>query len=266
MSLNDIVNYVRTTPGNTNPSVVRSMIEGQIGEYVEEASNQALQKLGVKEESAKIIARFDLTATDGMTMYQELNTSIRLVAGKTYIVETDTGTYTDVCESMYDGACFYVGNTAIVGGADNDKTYGVLVLYEDDTWIVRAIDAACGSRMTISTPETITPIDQKYLPSGGLPFVELETVPSFKEGQPTALSKSDIATINGICTSGIKCFVVSVYVQALKLYMTTVLTAVNGNGFSGFVGILPLITDIVSIVISQDGEDGAWIITTANPN
>lgn len=190
MSLNDIVNYVRTTPGNTNPSVVRSMIEGQIGEYVEEASNQALQKLGVKEESAKIIARFDLTATDGMTMYQELNTSIRLVAGKTYIVETDTGTYTDVCESMYDGACFYVGNTAIVGGADNDKTYGVLVLYEDDTWIVRAIDAACGSRMTISTPETITPSTRSTCPVAGCLLSNWKQFPRSRKDNPLHFPKA----------------------------------------------------------------------------
>ena len=43
MSVFDIMDYVRTTPGNTNPAVVRSMVESEIRTAKKEADSEILE-------------------------------------------------------------------------------------------------------------------------------------------------------------------------------------------------------------------------------
>lgn len=51
MSVSEIMNYVRKTPGNTNPAVIKSMVESENSKYVEEAANKTIHEL---EESGQI--------------------------------------------------------------------------------------------------------------------------------------------------------------------------------------------------------------------
>ena len=37
MSISDITNYVRNTPSNTNPSVIRSMVVGEMNETLKDS-------------------------------------------------------------------------------------------------------------------------------------------------------------------------------------------------------------------------------------
>ena len=169
MSVNDIVNYVRTTPGNTNPSVVRSMVEGQIGEYVEEASNQALQKLGIKEEPAKTLCILELV--DG---FARLDKRIFLEVGTTYTVDINGDKYTVVTflDEASNAVC--LGNGASIGypgAADTGEPFFASEVY-DDNWCVIAMAPGISGKLTISTAETITPIDSKYLPKGGVGYTE----------------------------------------------------------------------------------------------
>ena len=59
MSIQDIANYVRQTPGNTNPSVIKSMVKGEIGEYVEEAAIYAKNEVVHELENSGRIGKGD---------------------------------------------------------------------------------------------------------------------------------------------------------------------------------------------------------------
>ena len=184
MSLNDIVNYVRTTPGNTNPSVVRSMVEGQIGEYVEEASNKALRKLGIRE------------STDWKTIFDANGYPIPFEenGGIYNFVQTYEGEHPletikdgDVCKVVFDGVeyiCTAANDGGVIEfGSKNHGEDGVPFSFE--LWLdtIREVDIyAWNSTEPTHTvhiytqTETITPISDKYLPEGKVGRSEWEVV------------------------------------------------------------------------------------------
>lgn len=265
MSIQDITNYVRQTPGNTNPSVIKSMVKSEIGEYVEEASNEALRKLGVDEKTPVLTydgntegkKTIDLNDGKGVRVGDVIDVnSIQTIVG---ILGGEKTTITRANFSVYNAGN---GQSAAVW---NDLPMVIVMQGRgtdtDGTYVIHADDQNYVQRVELTTE--ITPISDKYLPEGfgggGLPFVKLETIPLLDEGD-IALSESDAATIEDIFTSGAKCFAVSVYLQALELYTSTIVTAIEGNGMNGFIGTLPVLLEPGVAVVMLTNQ-GGWKIS-----
>ena len=170
MSIKDITNYVRQTPGNTNPNVVRSMVEAQVGEYVDEAVNEALRKLGINEGTSfvEVVPKTALEQwTDGsdgptVAMIPEM-----FEVGGIYRVETDSGVFTGVCRrETVDGTEMHViGNAAFTGAVNSGESFGAATLIYGTETTALLYDYNKGTSMTVSKQtETITPIKDDYLP------------------------------------------------------------------------------------------------------
>ena len=184
MSIKDITNYVRQTPGNTNPSVIRSMVEGQIGECVEEASNEALRKLGIGTKNAPGVLKVGLemcqaaVANGSAIEVPDLGTCIRILDRPitqdeikkvvlNIVGETETHERADL--NIASPSSDYYGVVAggfialLVANADTDVgvtvpkgTYAVYYNNEYGTSYVVEIHGVL--------TETITPIKDDYLP------------------------------------------------------------------------------------------------------
>lgn len=72
MSLNDITRYVRQTPGNTNPSVIASMVNAEMNSTLEEAKKYTdSQRLGYKETKTITIlpeTTLEIVEVEGMNL------------------------------------------------------------------------------------------------------------------------------------------------------------------------------------------------------
>ena len=192
MSIKDITNYVRQTPGNTNPSVVRSMVEAQVGEYVDEAANEALRKLGISTEKVEktIVPETEVSAVvvgNGVTVY---NLEGSITDATQYIV-TLNGVKHE-CKSYFmdmgDGSGYIcLGNFFVTLLASLPSDFSPEQLeeikasipqeympdvpffigyYPGEMFVLQHEDGDIGT-ITVSiieTVETVTPIRGKYLP------------------------------------------------------------------------------------------------------
>ena len=181
MSVSDVMKYVRETPGNTNPAVIKSMVEAEQREFqipalervLSEAKAYSDSKGGYTEPGRTLwqgkLADIGATteSSDRFTGASIVGKAFGLEEGKTYTVTLDGGTYTGVCKSALGGICLYVGNPVIFGIDDSGEPYCIAEADDSGTgdWISAVCDFKSGTYATVATPETIVPIDQKYLPS-----------------------------------------------------------------------------------------------------
>lgn len=118
MSISNIVDYINKTPGNTNPSVVKSMVEGEMNSTLKEANAYTdSQRLGYSEPA---IVQTALTyeqenvfsSSNGLGWYYSSVTCIDkgIEEGKTYALKIDGVEYVGKCIKK-DGA-LYLGNGA----------------------------------------------------------------------------------------------------------------------------------------------------------
>ena len=115
----------------------------------------------------------------GVTVYQGSD-KLGLVAGKTYTVHLDSGSYETVCKDF--GGGLLLGNGAIVGSDSfaSDESFAIGEMGADGQSMCIIVDANNGKKASVSAiTETIVPIDQTYLPGVCLPVVELS--PEFIE-------------------------------------------------------------------------------------
>lgn len=122
-------------------------------------------------EPGKVMWKGKLTATDDRFSAVNFDNPIGLEVGKSYTVTTDSGTYTGISKEY--GNTIVIGNTAIMGGDDSGESYTVIEALADEPGSV--LDFNGGTSATISTHETIHPIDPKFLPKGGVGYVETDT-------------------------------------------------------------------------------------------
>lgn len=182
MSIQDIADYVRQTPGNTNPSVIKSMVKSEVGEYVEEASNEALRKLGIKEDISKvvIVPEASYTLENGETV---LLVTEPLSEGDEVTLVIDGTEYTETVKVIDLGgeSSLYLGNlTTLELDIGADKPYLVLPGADGSAvgfgLIEEVLEDVETSTHTIGIyvmEETTTPISGKYFPEGGVGYTEL---------------------------------------------------------------------------------------------
>lgn len=217
MSIQDIANYVRQTPGNTNPSVIKSMVKSEIGEYVEEASNEVLRKLGIGTKSVPGVLKISLemcqTAVangsaidipDAGTFIPILNRPIAQNEMEKVVVILPDGNETvenaDLGYISPNSNCYAVvvsgGIGMLVVNADTDLGVavpkGTYIAYYNNEYGIGYVSEIHG----ILT-ETTTPISDKYLPGVCLPVVELETA----IGDMAPLAEADSAKLNKAAAS-----------------------------------------------------------------
>jgi hypothetical protein len=123
--------------------------------------------------------------------------------GKNYTVTTDSGTYLTVCKKIIvdEQELIMLGNAVVWGMEDTGEPFIILLFYEDEQWLIGCIDFNCGTHMTVSTAETIHTIDPKFLPpssGGGLPVVELTTLPTPNGAELTFDEWKQIYDLNGM--------------------------------------------------------------------
>ena len=126
-------------------------------------------KGGYVEQSRKI---FNIALTDGSN-YDVVVTGKELTVGETYTVITESGSFSAVCKDFDGGAL--LGNLASINpsGENTGESFVVYVGVEKGEAYGVAVDQNGGSFIKVITPETIHPIDPKYLPGVCLPVVEL---------------------------------------------------------------------------------------------
>jgi hypothetical protein len=173
------------------------------------AANKALRKLGIGEakEGAKLI---DIPLSDEgyetVTGYDD-DGVLRLIVGETYIIKTDSATYTDVCKPIYSGddgslLCTFLGDYRIGGDVPENWDGGryAVVCGED---FISAFDVDKGRN--ISVFKASYPISDKYLPEGfgggRLPVVELST-PILADGSPARFTDEENEALEKAALSG----------------------------------------------------------------
>lgn len=160
-----------------------------------------LRKLGGDVKRGKAI--FNIALTDGSN-YDVVVTGKELTVGETYTVITESGSFSAVCKD-FDGGSL-LGNLASINpsGENTGESFVVYVGVEKGEAYGVAVDQNGGSFIKVITPETIVPIDPKYLPGVCLPVVELTTMPT-EEG--AALSESESAAVQAAFDTGMPCVI-----------------------------------------------------------
>lgn len=101
---------------------------------------------------------------------------IGLEVGATYIVVTDSGTYTSQCTLDDKSGCMGLGNwKAMIGvGQETNDPFMYIEMYFDDDegWQCVGIDFLNGTHMSIYSAEdcVVHKLDPKYLPEGGFGY------------------------------------------------------------------------------------------------
>lgn len=106
--------------------------------------------------------------------------TLGLVLGKTYIVSLDDETYTVVCNDAQGFIGFELLDGYVADSIGVSSGTG---------WMADGFPDH--SHITISTPETIHPIDPKYLPGVCLPVVEIADYTALTDAECAALDKAE---------------------------------------------------------------------------
>lgn len=168
MSVFDIMDYVRTTPGNTNPAVVRSMVEGEIRAAKKEASSEILK---LKQDGGVGYTEYKEIEVMTETVVTRNGTSNYYYFNFPYIdwslVDTSVYGYIDgvkyyITHPDSDYSCFWYiyGDIPPSGSFSGNSYYGTLC------WTGEGIPP---ETITVSIKQTYTaihPINFKYLPEG----------------------------------------------------------------------------------------------------
>ena len=183
------------------------------------ATSRTMRKLGIAEERNVTPINIDWNISNGedggeFTAWAR-DGAINLIAGKTYSVTTDSGSFTAVCKNQ-DGI-LYLGNLSfMIPGIPNDgESFAVMETADAGGVASGAYDFNKGKTLTIAeVTQTTTPIDPKYLPGVCLPFVELNTVVS-PEG--TELTAEESAAITAASERNLPIFVLHGFDESEKI-------------------------------------------------
>ena len=191
MSVQDIVKYVRQTPGNTNPSVIASMVNAEMNSILEEAKKytDSQRLVHIETERYTMLPRQTITCVQegsvGLSVYQgpyDLNLWDMFVwlntrPNYTVSVELDGRKYnTNFHPEIEDGA-IVLGNVGILDlGTDTGEPFVIAFGENNFTFVLHDSSESVTVEVSITLEnEIIHPIDPKYLPGVCLPVVELST-------------------------------------------------------------------------------------------
>ena len=199
MSVNDIMNYVSQTPGNTNPNVIKSMVETEVENGQKDVVKYTPQNL---TEEQKAQARFNIDINQripagaaGMVSDYAKYSVVDIPAsevvtaecfGKTFIKLTDE--VLDLTNALSIGTPDFIlpiseegymkvleeAGTQVLGTLDSAlaiSTEGDLLGLEKGTWIVESLGDY--GFIDFGTP---FPILRKYLPGAVFPIVQIGNI------------------------------------------------------------------------------------------
>lgn len=179
MNTKNIVNYVRQTPGNTNPSVIKSMVQNEKEQAVYE-SIESLKNSGSigYETSSRVTAIEPGTYTFRDGSNNELVFSF--VEGDIITVNFEGEEYVrTAAKALFENVpIIYAGNLSPFGGEDTKEPFLVVTLPDNDNTIIDIIswresngDAlATRSISMLIEHREISKIDPKFLPEGGVGY------------------------------------------------------------------------------------------------
>ena len=186
MSVNDIINYVNKTPGNTNPAVVRSMVENEKEKSVY-ASVEELKKSGGVGVSEKHLLTLDSYDGDSKpSLAPDMGEGLRPVKVSDFAIDLERLTkvfvYDDgkTKQTIHSSVCRIEKSDSyaklMFNYSGNDINL-VTVTYAGDfagegTWFAEEAIEAESRNMWVDSIEyeTIHPIDPKFLPDTSLVF------------------------------------------------------------------------------------------------
>lgn len=185
------------------------------------------QKAGYTEPGKAI---FNIALTDGSN-YDVVVTGKELTVGETYTVITESGSFSAVCKDFNGGAL--LGNLASINpsGENTGESFAVYVGVDKGEAFGVAVDQNGGSFIKITTPETIHPIDPKFLPGVCLPVVEIASAP-YPESGTVELSAEESAKLDAAVAEG---FPVVVKMTMFGMPVAVVCTYLGGEMLNGFV-------------------------------
>ena len=101
---------------------------------------------------------------DGFPSVGSLTTTFTPVEGQTYIVNWDGAEHECVC-SIFNGSYLVLGNLSIIGAGDDTGEPFIYIYVPSAGSEFETLDTASSHTISVKTiEETVTPIDEKYLP------------------------------------------------------------------------------------------------------
>jgi hypothetical protein len=220
MSIKDITDYVRLTPGNTNPSVIGSMVQSEVNGTLKESKAYTDEQIRMLSESGRVgrvenpaeVLTFDGNTEGKFTLTLEGITFVR-VSEKVYDLTKATSMTIDgetvplpisefpmsTNEFKIDGILFIrvISKEEVenLGGLEGVKAGTYFCVAHDleegypDVFVER-----------LEFPETVHTIDPKFIPGVCLPVVELDyegTLPI-----QLTLTEEQIAIVNAAAKAG----------------------------------------------------------------
>lgn len=217
------------------------------------AVKNALAAMGVKIEPSKEILSFS------SAQHVIPATVDSFVVGEKYIVHLEHGDFEAVCKLYDENGIIgkWLGNMAIsdIGNntgmfEDTGEDYCVYYLaYPGSDPVYAFFDVTPSAFCKISTPETIHPIDPKYLPGVCLPVVKLST--ELTEGVSVLTAEEAVAmdnVVGNFLLVSFRFFDGNVY--PVIMYKQEI------NGITGFMG------DFRGISVAIAKADDVWLIST----
>ena len=216
MSLNNIIKYATNTPVNTNPAVMSSVINQSFKETKKEIIDETISVLGENGQvgyvEREIKLHNEITIAAGV---ERGNIGIKdplITAGNLYAVTINGKRYEIIAGVANIGSEDkpYIGNLSFQGGADNGVPFLIYSASGGLKCYMYAVDPTTGDTSVPRTvkveliTETIKTIDPKFIPwnsapgGGGLPIVELTTLPMPDGAQLTSDEWQQLYALNGM--------------------------------------------------------------------
>lgn len=165
MSIQKIVDYVMHTPHNTNPAILKQVINDNISwnDLKDKPFGTGTETVVVLEETT--LMNFNAAGT------AEFTPAASLEEGKTYTVIWNGTKYS--CVAFYlkswGGCC--IGNRSKIGFTDNTGEPFAIITGNSTSAVVAGKDCTTATVSITTEKEIIHTIDPKYLPSGGYDLV-----------------------------------------------------------------------------------------------
>lgn len=175
MSIKDITDYVRLTPGNTNPSVIGSMVQSEVNGTLKESkayTDEQIRMLGESgqigyEKVERIIVLPETTAEP--EFIEDLGIDAIMLPAKSLINSNATLTITFdgvkyTCPSANNGS---FGNLALIGeGEDTGEPFCGVIEENDGTAFVILLASTPGTHVVSieATQKELLPMNPAWLP------------------------------------------------------------------------------------------------------
>ncbi len=240
-------------------------------EAVALASSKTMRKLGIREENGKgnlVVEKNDVPFVEpeeGAWINQEVynyEEFANIAVGKKYVVVWDGKEY--ICTATGDIEMTFLGVAMDEEGNPTGSEPFLFLLETDSTQgyvtIIARDTKEKHSFAIYEYTETIHPISDKYLPSGGgggLPVVEITSVDMNNFGEDFyQLNETESATLDKLLKSGAEYLMVHGYRSGVPFVFILPSMRDDTGALAGYMG---LVHDLLS-TIAVAKEEGAWML------